>query len=134
MARITERILQMQVDTLNHTMGESLTPCTNHGGNNFEWHIGAYVVCPQNGCVELHQIQTDGGGVEVIFDGRTKRELFDSIRAYIDGYHDAKCVAETPTPKCEPLGDADWHCSACGIAMTGTEPPTSWCPECDDPQ
>ena len=87
--RITNKMLEQKIDYLNKLTGNPLTPWTQYRAqdgklvttaNQGNYHLGgAY------GKVELSQMCTDGGGVHTIFPYCTKRELFDRLRAYING-------------------------------------------------
>lgn len=83
--RITEKMLQKQVDTLNKITGKS--------GHWSE--IDAYVLDGAYGGVALHQYVNENGAVNDVFSSghMPKKELSGRIDAYIKGIIEGKRLA-----------------------------------------
>ena len=76
--RITEKMLELQVQRLNRDAG--------FPGKVGYSTIGAYVLDYAYGGVALHRYTNERGGIEDILGGHCpKRELFNLIRAYALG-------------------------------------------------
>ena len=84
MERITEKMLQRQVDYLNQITNNPATPYGEVGqGAN----IGNYHISHAYGGVCLHQMSNKGGGVRCpLSQGHIpKRDLYNELAAYIKG-------------------------------------------------
>jgi hypothetical protein len=80
--RITEKMLRSQCDFLNELTDNPLQPYTDGKAN-----IGNYHISFAYGGVGLHQTMNTGGGIKAIISGYTpKRELFNKIEAYTQGF------------------------------------------------
>ena len=92
MERITEKMLQLKVDYLNKITGNPAESWTKDDDGRFHANIGNYHISSAYGGVSLEQMCTDGGGVHSVFGiGHVpKRELYNRLCAYINGYEDAK--------------------------------------------
>ena len=91
--KITTRILDDKVHTLNVLLGRPLTPYKEDKyGDLLKGTHGQVIPCANHfiinnsyGGVRLDEI-AKGGGVNVILNRSTKRELCDQINALIKGY------------------------------------------------
>mgnify|MGYP005991252229 FL=1 len=91
--KITSKLLDDKVHTLNVLLGRPLTPHKeDRQGNLLKGTHGQVIPCARHfmvdnsyGGVRLDEM-AKGGGVKVILDRCTKRELFDQINAMIKGY------------------------------------------------
>lgn len=93
--RITEKMLQVQVDYLNKITGNNPAPWTRAADGKLRANIGNYHIYHAYGGVALHQMTNEGGGVRTPLSSHImpKRELFDQIRAFIDGIEVGQQVA-----------------------------------------
>lgn len=84
MERITDKMLQIRVDYLNKITGSPLEYRDKEGFTN----AGHFLVDSAYGGVSLERITNIHGGVTDVFDcgHMPKRELFDRLCAFIDGY------------------------------------------------
>ena len=82
MQRITEKMLQQQVDHLNNLAGVPAEPYTDCQPNPNVFHLShAY------GGVALHRMCNTGTGVNDIFGYHMpKRELYGRIESFVAGY------------------------------------------------
>ena len=91
--KITTRLLDDKVHTLNVLLGRPLTPYKEDKyGDLIKGTHGQVIPCANHfmiddsyGGVRLDEM-AKGGGVNVILDRSTKRELCDQINAMIKGY------------------------------------------------
>ena len=91
--KITTKLLDDKVHTLNVLLGRPLTPYKEDKyGDLLNGTHGQVIRCPNYfmidnsyGGVRLDEM-AKGGGVNVILERSTKRELFDQINAMIKGY------------------------------------------------
>ena len=91
--KITTKLLDDKVHTLNVLLGRPLTPYKeDRQGNLLKGVHGQVIPCANHfmidnsyGGVRLDEM-AKGGGVNVIIDRSTKRELCDQINALIKGY------------------------------------------------
>ena len=91
--KITTKLLDDKVHTLNVLLGRPLTPYKeDRQGNLLKGVHGQVIPCANHfmidnsyGGVRLDEM-AKGGGVNVILERSTKRELFDQINAMIKGY------------------------------------------------
>ena len=87
MERITQKMLERQVDRLNKLTGNSLKPWTRNESGKYCAQIGNFHIEGAYGGVSLFQMEKEPGGVHDIF--RTghipKRELYGLINAYMEG-------------------------------------------------
>jgi hypothetical protein len=87
MNRITEKMLQIRVDHLNKITGSPESPWTRDESGAHS-NIGNFHLSHAYGGVSLHRMSNEQGGVSDVFSSGhvPKRELFDKICAFIDGY------------------------------------------------
>ena len=92
MQRITEKMLQMRVDYLNKITGNPESPYLATQDGHMIAQIGNYHLDHAYGGVSVEQMVNENGGVNTLFSlGHIpKRELFDKLCAYIEGYEAAK--------------------------------------------
>ena len=91
--KITTKLLNDKVHTLNVLLGRPLTPYKeDRQGRLLKGSHGQVIPCANHfmidnsyGGVRLDEM-AKGGGVNVILERCTKRELFDQINAMIKGY------------------------------------------------
>lgn len=91
--KITTKLLNDKVHTLNVLLGRPLTPYKeDRQGKLLKGTHGQVIPCTNHfmidnsyGGVRLDEM-AKGGGVNVILERSTKRELFDQINAMIKGY------------------------------------------------
>jgi hypothetical protein len=85
--RITRKQLDALVARLNDITGSPTAAWTRHADGTLKANIGNYHISGAYGGVCLHRMMTDGGGVTTpLTCGHVpKRELFNQLRAYIDG-------------------------------------------------
>ena len=83
MERVTEKQLQMKVDSINQVTGSPAAPYADGKAQ-----IGCFHVSHAYGGVSLHRMSNEAGGVHNVFgQGHgPKRELMESMRAYLLGY------------------------------------------------
>lgn len=94
-----DRITSNQLESLCRVIESRLTyppggPIWSRGDDgSMEARIGAYYIDGAYGGVCLHRIVTAGGGVsDVLHCGHVpKRELYNRMRAYIQGLEDGAC-------------------------------------------
>ena len=84
--RVTEKMLQNQVDYLNELTGNPPTSWTRQDGRN-RANIGNYHLYFAYGGVCLHQVTNEGGGVKTPIGGGCvpKKELHGKLSAFIEG-------------------------------------------------
>ena len=89
--RISIRDLEGSVKRLNQLTGNPETPYTRGEDGSFTANIGNYHLSQAYGGCMVQQMLTDGGGVTTpITCGHVpKRECYDTLRAFIDGYERA---------------------------------------------
>mgnify|MGYP005857440173 CR=1 FL=1 len=98
--RITEQIINAQIDRLNRLAGQPPAPYkrvsglpatkANPTGTTTEPCPGNYHLDHAYGGVCLHQMAPSGGVEDVFRCGHVpKRELYERISAFIDGYQQA---------------------------------------------
>jgi len=90
MDRITNSDLEKYVDYLNRLTGNPVKTYTRTvipGAVTSKANIGNYHISGAYGGVELHRINTEGGGVTVPLSTGycTKRELYNAINSFISG-------------------------------------------------
>ena len=88
--RITEKDLTKLVARLNELTGSPLT----YMDENRKTNIGHFCLDYAYGGVQLQRVCNHSGGVSTFFNTgyTTKRELYNSIHAFIDGYKTAKGI------------------------------------------
>ena len=88
--RITEKMLQTRIDYLNRITGSPSVPYVRTD-NGLVAQVGNYHLDGAYGGVTVCRMFNEHGGVEQLFPGHMpKRELFDKLCAYIDGYEACK--------------------------------------------
>jgi hypothetical protein len=86
MERITESMLQAQIDLLNDLTGHSRKPWIRDDAGKLVAVPGVYILAGAYGGKQLQQMCNAGGGVRDITQGyRPRRQCFELLRAYIDG-------------------------------------------------
>ena len=90
--RITQSMLEKRVEYLNKITGSPETPWVRDADGNFTSNIGNYHLSGAYGGVSLHRMMNESGGIEDVFScGHTpKRELFNRLCSFIDGYEHCK--------------------------------------------
>ena len=85
--RITQKMLDGMINRLNTATGNNPVPWSNGKPN-----IGNFHTDSAYGGVALYQMISEGGGVNDIsrFGHVSKRELYNYIRAFLDGLEYAK--------------------------------------------
>lgn len=91
MTRITQHMLEKQVEFLNKITNNSPVPFIRRDGENVSV-IGHYHIDGAYGGVALHQFANESGAVHDIFGSghMSKRELYYRIRAFMEGYRQAQ--------------------------------------------
>ena len=84
MNRITRKELDYFVNELNLLTNNPLKPYEQIDGKLIG-QIGNYHLYGAYGLTALHQTMNNGGGIKEIFGLSTKRELYNKIRALIQG-------------------------------------------------
>jgi hypothetical protein len=84
MDRITRKNLDYFVNELNVLTNNPLKPYIEVNGK-LTGAIGNYHIYGAYGAWGLHQTMNEGGGIKEIFGLSTKRELYNKIRALIQG-------------------------------------------------
>jgi hypothetical protein len=84
--RITEKQLEAVCDLLNRELGRPMEPWSKTD-DGYKANIGNFHISHAYGGVSLHEMVTDGGGVNDVFSQGhcPKRELFSRIHAMLDG-------------------------------------------------
>ena len=92
MNRITEKMLQARIDYLNEITGNPAAPYVKDENGKYKAQIGNYHLSHAYGGVSVHQMSNECCGIsEPLFSGYgTKRECFDAIYSFINGYEAAK--------------------------------------------
>lgn len=83
MERITEGMLDRQIDRINDLTGNAKAPYSKVDGKLIP-NVGNYHLSISLGSFKLEQMAR-GGGVHSILYGSTKRGLYDQVRAFIYG-------------------------------------------------
>ena len=85
--RITEKNLEMLVESLNKITGSPLTSYTKYKSGKYKANLGNFHLDFAYGGVSLHRMQNLNGGIEDIFQKghMTKRQLWDLMQDYIRG-------------------------------------------------
>jgi len=83
--RITQKMLENMVETINKTAGRPVTPYTRQG-DKLVANIGNYHLDYAYGGVKLVEIMTEGGSICVISSGGygTKRELWNQLHTILN--------------------------------------------------
>jgi hypothetical protein len=84
MDRISKKELDYFVNELNELTNNPLKPYEQIDGKLIG-QIGNYHLYGAYGSIALHQTMNEGGGIKEIFGLSTKRELYNKIRALIQG-------------------------------------------------
>ena len=85
MDRITEKQLEAMVERINVRTGNPVRPWCTDDPHNLRANIGNYHLDFAYGGVSLVQMIGESGGERTIIGRGTKRELYNSICAYLDG-------------------------------------------------
>lgn len=99
---MSDRITQKDLDQLRRVLNRTINGDANlspgrvsqdEGDERATYHanIGAYYIDGAYGGVALYRMVTDGGGVTDVFNAghMPRRELYNRIRAFLDGYEAA---------------------------------------------
>ena len=86
MERITEKQLQAVVDRMNAVTDSPAASYTKNGRGKLKANVGNYHLEFAYNRVGLSRMVNEGGGVETIFNGGTKRELYDQLHAFLKGF------------------------------------------------
>lgn len=94
--QITKAFLESQIEWLNTLTGNPLEPYTKGDDGRYHANIGNYHLAGAYGGFQVHQMATDGGGVnEPLYTGYIpKRELSERLSAYIRGIEVGKELAQ----------------------------------------
>ena len=86
--RITNKHLENAINELNQVTGNACQAWTKTE-SGYKANIGCYHLAGAYGGYQLQQIVNNGGGVHDVFSVGyvTKRELYNLIRAMIQGVH-----------------------------------------------
>tara|TARA_R110000824_G_scaffold57557_1_gene156470 strand:- start:897 stop:1190 length:294 start_codon:yes stop_codon:yes gene_type:complete len=91
--KVTSKLLDDKIHTLNVLLGRPLTPYKeDKSGKLIKGVHGQCIPCPNHFMLDSSyggfrlDIMAKGGGVNVILDRTTRRELFEQINAMIKGY------------------------------------------------
>lgn len=91
--RITKFVLEQMIDTLNRITGSPLKAWETVDGN-LTANVGHYFLQGAYGGWQVQKIVTDGGGTVHISEGyKSKREVYEFLRAYMDGIVEGVKVA-----------------------------------------
>ena len=92
MERITRKNLERLCGMINREAGTPEATWTKRGDGQLVANIGNYCIDGAYGGWELQQIANDMGGVRDISKGGhvTKRELYDTMHAYLNGMRAGK--------------------------------------------
>lgn len=85
MARTTIKTLESLIALINKVTKSPAEPYTKVEGG-IKANIGNYHLYQAYGCVGLHRMMNEGGGVNDIFNGCTRSELEGKLRAFLAGY------------------------------------------------
>jgi len=90
--RITKLMLKARVDYLNQITGNPLEPYVRNEDGKLVAQVGNYHLDGAYGGYSIEQMVNESGGVTTLFSlgNVSKRELFDKLCAYIDGYNACK--------------------------------------------
>jgi len=90
--RITEKMLQARIDYLNRITGSPESPYAPGEDGKMKAQIGNYHLSHAYGGVCVHRMSNEHGGINtpIISYHAPKRECFDALGAYIDGYEACK--------------------------------------------
>ena len=88
MNRITDKNLETLCATLNRVTNSPESGWERIEERNVA-NIGHYYIDGAYGGVALARIVNDGGGVRMIIERCTKRELYDQMHAFLRGYEAA---------------------------------------------
>lgn len=94
MERITEKQLEAVVLRLNKITGNPEHAWTKTA-TGIKGNIGNYHLDFAYGYVSLVQMHNEGGGIERILPGGTKRELYEQMQAYLKGLTTAQATGGT---------------------------------------
>ena len=84
MQKITRKELDYFINELNELTNSPRKPYIEVNGK-LKGAIGNYHIYGAYGSIALHQTMNEGGGIKEIFGLSTKRELYNKIRALIQG-------------------------------------------------
>jgi hypothetical protein len=90
--RITNGHLDRLVDILNKETGSPAEPYTKGDDGRYYTNVGNYHLGSAYGGVELVRMDNESGGVSTVISRGTKRELYDRLRAMLDGIRIAKNI------------------------------------------
>lgn len=90
MNAITVKNLETLIGHLNRMTNSPETSYTRSKDGPLQANIGNFHLDSSNGTYGLQRMMNEGGGVDAIFYGLNKRELFQLIHAYIKGFELAK--------------------------------------------
>lgn len=94
MQRITEKQLEALCQYINELTGSPLEPWTRTP-DSFKSNIGNYHIHHAYGGVCLHRMSNESGGVStpLVYGHVPKRELYNSMQAFIRGLTQTKAEA-----------------------------------------
>lgn len=83
--RITDKILNSFVDSINKKKNQPITTWTKNKEGVYKANIGNYHLKYANGFVELCQIASEGGSISIICSSCSNRELYYFMRGFLEG-------------------------------------------------
>ena len=86
MQRITERHLQAIVNRLNEITSSPMEPYTRDADERFVANVGNFHLDYAYGKVKLVRMGNESGGITSLTGFGTKRETYNAIHAFMDGY------------------------------------------------
>jgi hypothetical protein len=92
--RITDKIIKAKLAYLNELTGNPIEPYAKDENGQYKAQIGCYHLSGAYGGVCIHQMHTEGGGVNTVHGlpgyYAPKRQTYDTLCAYIAGIEAAK--------------------------------------------
>ena len=84
--RITEKQLEAVCALINRELNRPMEPWSK-SSNEYKANIGNFHISHAYGGVSLHEMRSEGGGVNDVFSQGhcPKRELFTRMHAFLDG-------------------------------------------------
>ena len=83
--RITNAMLDQLCKQINEATGSPTHTWTKGADGRMTASLGHYHIDGAYGGVALQRMCSEGGGVTTVIPRGTKRELYDRMRAYMDG-------------------------------------------------
>ena len=98
--KITRKNLEAVVLRINEMTGNPVAAYTKSADGKYVANVGNYHLDGAYGGYALHRMQSTGGGIQDVFriGHVSKRELYNSMFAFIEGIEAAKFSRATPLP------------------------------------